>query len=1053
MFAHLHCHSPYSFLDGASSLDRMLSRARDLGVDAMAITDHDNVSAAVEFCRLARDYDIKPILGAEITVSGPGHLVLLSLDEDGYENLCRLISRAHLDNPRLEPQVDDDNLRRHRDGIVALSGCRRGLISSLILRRRYREAHEVARNYVSIFGPRSFFLEIQADLIPGNRGLYLRLKELGDSLGVQLLATNNVHHAAKEDFKIHDLLTCIRTRTLLRDVHPQRRLNAENYLKSWDEMVWALGDLDFALYNAGRVAERCRQGLGLGQGSYPQVDLPGGMTAGRFLREQVDRGARERYGEISSALQDRLDRELAVISDLDMAGYFLLVWDVVRYAREKGIRYAGRGSAADSAAAYCLYITEVDSLSRGLLFERFMSRERAEQPDIDIDFDARYRDEVMDYVRRTYGEDRVARVATFSTFRARSAIREMGRAMDFPPDEISRLARTLPHVPADDVERAVREMPEFRGRTYDGKYIDLFRAAASVAGYPRHPGTHLGGIVISNRPLFAFTALQQAAVGGTVCQLDKRGVEDLGLVKLDLLSLRTMSAIDDTVASIKVKDPGFDYDAVALDDPGTFSLISSGNTVGVFQLESPAQRALQQRLNASSLEDVIASMALIRPGPIQGNMVEPYLARREGKEQVAYPHPSLEPILAKTMGVVLFQEQVIEIATAVAGFTPGESDRLRRVMTHARSQREMDDIGQHFMIRARERGVSEDVARDILAQISGYASYGFCEAHAAAFGLHAYKTAYLLHHHPAHFLCSLMNHQPLGYYPLHTLAAECRRRGIKVLPLDVNKSDLQFRVEDRGIRVPVTLVKGLPRTAVKDLVEERQRAGSFRSWPDFRDRVSLKRDALESLILAGAFDAIFPNRRALLWDLLAPGRGDVTAREHIEDLSITERMDCEYKILGLFTSGHPLISLRKSLGDRGFIDSRALSHLREGQEVRVAGIPIRPHRPPTRSGRVVVFLSLEDEWGLVDVTVFEKTYRKYAAVLFGGLPPVLEVRGRMGSRERGLSIIARHLNPYSPGKPGRAGSISRPADIEQVESQKAAVRTGAEPPPPCLPGQ
>ena len=1007
MFAHLHCHSPYSFLDGASDINTLLDRALEAGVDCLALTDHDNVSGAIEFCRKARERGIKPLLGAEVTVADHrGHLVLISENPAGYGNLCRLLTRAHLGSPRNQPAVDVENLRQHSGGLLALSGCRNGLIPSRLLRRQWREAESGAREYMSIFGSEKFFLEIQGDLLPGNRQLHRQMRDLGNHLGLQLAATNNVHYAYKTDFPVHDLLSCVRTRTRLSEVHPDRRMNAENYLKSRREMEESLGEMRSALKTTSNIARRCRTGITPSQDEYPRFVPPRGSEPGIYLRHLVYQGAAQRYGRLTAIVRERLEEELSIIESMDLSGYFLFVWDVVRYARKRGIRYAGRGSAADSAVAYCLFITEVDAVSRGHLFQRFINPERGEQPDIDIDFDARRRDEVIQYVINKYGREQVARVATFSTFRARSAVRDIGQVMEFAPAEIDRLAKTLPHLPADRVEMAVESLPEFRGKYYAGKYKRLFQAVARISGFPRHMGTHLGGLVISRRSLLSITALQRAAVGDIVCQLDKRGVEDAGLIKLDLLSLRTMSAIEDAVESIRLHDPGFDYDELDPSDSRTFSLISSGNTVGVFQLESPAQRALQRRLRPGNLEDIVASVALIRPGPIKGNMVEPFLARRDGREPVTYPHDALKPILEKTLGVVLFQEQVIEIATAVAGFTLGESDQLRRVMTHARSHSDMKEIGQKFVKRALERGVEKDVALSVLSYIESYASYGFCEAHAAAFGLTAYRTAYLLEHYPEHYLCGLMNQQPMGYYPLHTLGVEARRRGVEILPLDINESALEFEVREGGIRVPITLVKEVSYQEASKVVESREKEGRFESWDDFRFRAGVNREALENLILAGAFDSMVPNRRALLWKMADPS-GDLA--DGVDDFTQLERLYLEHRMMNLFTSGHPLRSWRGILSKRGFCDSQTLLKKEDGAYVKVAGIPVCPHRPPTRSGKVVVFLSLEDEHGLIDITVFDSIYQRFGSLLFGDVPPVLEMKGRLSTDRGGFSVIASHI--------------------------------------------
>ncbi|MFS8571383.1 MAG: DNA polymerase III subunit alpha, partial [Thermaerobacter sp.] len=698
MFTHLHVHSCYSFLDGASTPRQLVQRAADLGMQALALTDHDSVAGAVEFYRCAREAGIKPIQGAEVTVAPLGeegdqarparsfHLVLLAEGPAGYANLCRILSDAHLQNPRGQPLVTRSMLEGRTGGLIALSGCRRGEVAWRLLRGDRCGAERAARALRGLFGPDRFYLELQADRLPGQRRLHRQMRDLAGHLGVGLAASNNVHYHERDRFWLHDLLTCVRCGLTIDQVHPERRLNAENDLKPAADMAAAFADLPEALRGTAAIAERCRPALDLDARLHPAFAVPPGMTAERYLRELAYRGAQERYGRLTGKIRRRLDHELDIINRLGYADYFLLVWDVVRFARSRGIRCAGRGSAADSAVAYCLYITEVDAIERGLLFERFMSLERAERPDIDIDFDWRYRDQVADYVYRRYGAGHVAAVCTYQTYRGRAAIRDFGKVLEFPDDEIDRLAKRWYGSVGDDALERFERVPELRDSGIAaGRYRRLLEACAAVRGFPRHLGTHLGGLVISRRPLVEVTPLQRSAKGIVVSQFDKRGVEDLGLVKLDLLPLRTFGAVDDAVRAIQTRDPGFDDQRIPLDDQATFRMIRRGETVGVFQLESPAQRALHPRLKAETMEDIVASVAIIRPGPIKGNMVEPFLRRRRGEEPVTYLHPKLKPILEKTWGVVLFQEQVIEIATAIAGFTPGEADRLRRVMTHARS--------------------------------------------------------------------------------------------------------------------------------------------------------------------------------------------------------------------------------------------------------------------------------------------------------------------------------------------------------------------------------
>jgi error-prone DNA polymerase len=1017
-FVHLHVHSAFSFRDGASRVEDLVSRAAELGYGALALTDHENVGAAVRFARAAEKAGIKPIQGAELTLEGGYHLVLLAENPRGYANLCRLLTRAHLANPRGRACCRLEDLEELAESLIALSGCRKGEIPSLILSGRYREAEQAARRYRGIFQDR-FYLELAGTLLPGDGRLNRALMELARTAGIKVCASSNVHYAAREDFPVHDLLTCARLGITLEEVHPERRLNDENYLKSSSEMAELFSWCPEAVWATVEIAERCQPALDFRQKRYPRFPDRADRPADTLLEELVWRGARERYQHLAPEVRERLEKELAVIRRLGYADYFLVVWDVARYARSRGIRCSGRGSAGASAVAYCLGLTDVDPIGRGLAFERFLSLERAEKPDVDLDFDARRRDEVAEYVYRKYGEEKVAAVAVYSTYRARSAARDLGKALGFTEEEIGALAKTLPYAPADAVPEILIRLPELRRGPWrrDKRYRRLFRFMPRLAGLPRFLGTHLGGLVVAEEPLVEVTPLEIAAKGVRVAQFDRDDVEDLNLLKLDLLCLRALSLLEDAETEIRRSEPGFSLENIPVDDRSTYRLLHRGRTVGVFQLESPAQRALQTRLLAENLEDVVASLALIRPGPIKGNMVEPFVARRRGREPVTYPHPKLEPILKKTCGVVLFQEQVIAIASELAGFTPGEADRLRRLMTHSRSLGEMRALGEEFIRRAAERGVEEKAAREIFACLEGYASYGFCEAHAAAFAVTAYRTAYLAAHRPVEFFAALLNNQPMGYYPLDVVVNEAKRRGVRFLLPDINLSGEKFALEGGALRVPLSRVKGMGPAALAQLLAEREK-GRFRSLADFCRRVRPDRDLAENLVRCGAFDSLYPHRRALLellpQTLAAWGQAVLEPEPpaDLEDFSPQEKRLMEYEVLGFEVEGHYMSWWRPRLAREGYVRAAELMRLEDGAPVKVAGIPVRPHRPPTRSGRIVVFLSLEDETGLADITVFENTYQKYGHLLFGPEIEPLRVGGTLVRRGYGASVVARWIAPF-----------------------------------------
>jgi error-prone DNA polymerase len=1031
-FVHLHVHSGFSRLDGASSPAELCARAAALDMPALALTDHDTLSGAVAFLQACRQHGLQPILGAEVTLvpaadspGPPPHLVLLAPDPTGYAALCRLLSRAHLGQPRGRPRVRAEDLEREAPHLLALSAGRCGEIGQHLLRGRPDAALAAAQRYARLFAPDRFYLELPADRLPGNGRLLRTLRELGERLHLPTLATANVHYATPDRAWVADLLACVRLRCRLEDLPPERApgaFNAERYLKTAEEMVLAVGD-PAAVARSAEVAQRCRPPLALGIQRYPRFPLPGGVAPEAELRRRVEEGARWRYGpEVGPQVRQRLEYELAIIERLGFADYFLCVADVVRWARAQGIRVAGRGSAADSAVAYVLGITDVDAAGRGHLFERFLSAERAEPPDIDLDFDARHRDRVAEYVVARYGQERVCAVGAHHTWCARSAVRVLGKVLGLPPAELDRVSRRIPYyIDPQDLEAALEAVPELRDLPVArGRLRLLARAAAAVGGLPRHHATHLGGLCITPGPVTDVMPVQRSAKGVVVAQLDKRDLEALGLLKLDLLSLRTLGAVDDALRLAEAAGAPVDYEHIPEDDPATFARLRRGATIGVFQLESAAQMALQVRLGAEHLEDVIASVALIRPGPIKGNMVDPFVARRRGREAVHYPHPALEPILRRTYGVVVYQEQVIAIAVELAGLGPGEADRLRRAMSHARSPREMEEIGRLFVERAVARGVDPEVAARIFACLEGYASYGFPEAHAVAFGVTAYRTAWLAEHRPAAYFAGLLNLQPMGFYPVGTLVGELRRRGVAVLGPDVNRSGREWGPEGSrpALRAPLWAVQGVGRAAAEAIVAERERGGPFRDLSDLCRRVrEVGLDVLEGLILAGACDGLGANRRQLLWSLAqvcaaarAGGLPFPAEVPRLADFPLREKWLEEERLLGFSPRGHLMQLLRAELDleARGYLRTGQARSAPHGLSLTVAGVPVRPHRPPTRSGRRLVFLALEDEEGLVEVLVPEEVYLRDGAVLFPAAP-VLAVEGIAKRRGSGVGVVAQRV--------------------------------------------
>ena len=1036
MFTHLHVHSNFSFLDGGSSVQQLLDQAKALGYRSLALTDHNGLYGAVRFYDYAKQIGIKPIIGVEIDLESGHHLVLLARSLQGYSNLCKIITRAQLSHEKGEAKASLGLIEQYKGDLFCLSGCIRGEIPQLILQENFDEAKAVAQRLIDIFGRESFFIELQNHMLPGTALLNSRLQLLASDLNLRCVATNNAHYATKDEFKVQDVLVCVQTLTTLDDEHLLRKKNAEYYLKSAGAMDNLFRRYPDALAAAGWIADRCNLDLNLGTFRFPDFPLPPTETAYSYLCKLCFDSLPKLYKPITPNVLERLQHELGVINDLGFPEYFLAVWDIVSYARSKGIRCSGRGSAADSLVAYCLGITIADPIEHNLLFERFLNPERKGMPDIDIDFDAARRDEVINYIYDRYGEDKVAMVCTVSTLKARSSLRDIGKVMGFANDDISAIASAIPHIGGKRIRETMNKLPELKNSNLPISRLEaLIEICEKVDNFPRHLSVHLGGVVICKGLLTELVPLEWATKGVVVTQYDKDDIEALGLVKMDILGLRNLSAIEDSLEPIK-ENHGIDLDIdnIPLDDEATYEMLRSGNTVGCFQVESPGMRGLLGRLQPEVFVDIIAQISLFRPGPMQADMITPFIARRHGLEEISYLHPSLKPALAETYGVILYQEQVISVSHALAGFTYGQSDSLRRAMTKDRSQEEMEKIRDSFIKGAADKGVDSSIAEEAFARLRAFAAYGFCKAHAASFAKISYQTAYLKTHYPAEFLTGILNNEPMGFYPANVIMEEARRLGIQPLSVDINRSDAKFRVEYDdagipGIRIGLSQVKSISKSQVNSILDARNER-EFSTFTDFYKRTKCDHVVMEYLINCGALNCFGVARGKLLWllgELLSkPKIKNDSAlglsmicdtNEHMEslpdmpELSLHEQVKMDYDILGLSAICHPMVFYREKLGKARIRTSVELKNIPDNTIVIVAGIAIVCMRPPTKSGKIVVFITLEDETGLADCVVFPKVYEAYGSVIYNN--PALIIEGKLQRMGKGISIIASKVKPLS----------------------------------------
>ena len=1065
MYIELHCHSAFSFLDGASLPEQLALTASQLGYAGLALTDHNGLYGSLAFAHEAKQLGLQAITGAELTLRDGSHVTLLAETPDGYANLCRLITEAHLGSAdRRDPRLDFASLEARHAGLIVLSGCRTGLLPRILMHEGVTAARAFAERCRAVFGAERFYVELQRNYVRGDRALTRSLMDVADAARLGVVASGNVHYHVRARHRLHDVLTAIRHRTTLDGSHGVRRPNSEFYLRPPAEVAELFADCPDAVANTLALAERCRafdltRDLGYGFPDFRGADRsPAPQALAELCRARLD----ERYAagsEHRGEAERRLAEELTLIEHHRLSGFFLVYHDLFDLAREvaadvrRGTRRAlgnllpgrGRGSSVSSIVCYLLGLSHIDPIANRLFLGRFLNESLASVPDIDLDFPREIREELIRRVYKRYGDEHVGLVCAFPTYRLRSAVREIGKALDLPLGEIEQVAK-LADRRSGELADELDQLPGFAGRRAAPLWKELCELAEEIAGLPRHVSQHVGGMIISSRPLVEVVPLERAAMEDrVVCQWDKDSCDDARFVKIDFLALGMLSLVEESVELIATRQ-GAPPDLSRIDfaDQAVYDRICRGDTVGLFQIESRAQIQMLRRTRPRNLEDLAVEVAIVRPGPIVGGAVNPYVRRREDERRARargrryeppVDHPLLKDALAETLGVILYQDQVLQVCQALAGFTPGQAEALRRAMSRRRSRELMAGFWDEFREGAAARGVPEPVAERVFTQVIAFSEFGFPKSHAAAFGLLAYQSAWLRHYHPAEYYCALFNNQPMGFYSLDALGRDAKRNEVEIRLPDVNLSDVWCTVEGgkgrlkageggRGadaVRVGLGFIRDWSEETATAVVDERAR-GPFRSVGDFVRRAppKLKRSAIEHLVWVGGCDGFGLTRRELLWQVglwLPPEAeqgGEARGRRQLElaldhpferlrfgGLAADERLLAEYAVLGFAASGHPLALLRDVLPP-GVVQSDALPRLEHGARVEVAGLVVARQRPETAKG--FVFVLVEDVAGMVNVIVRPDVYREHRTAIRG--EPLLWVRGKLAKDDGTVNVLA-----------------------------------------------
>lgn len=1075
-FTHLHVHTQYSLLDGLAKVSELVPRAKELGMTSLAITDHGAMYGVIEFYKTCKAHGIKPIIGCEVYVA-PGsrfdrevtkgenryfHLVLLAKNNEGYHNLCKIVTRGYTEGYYYKPRVDMEVLEQYHEGIIALSACLAGEVATKLTQEQYEEAKKVALRHLEIFGEGNYYLEMQDHGIPEQRTVNMGIMRLSKETGIPMVVTNDSHYINAEDWEPHDILLCVQTGKTVNDENRMRYEGGQYYLKSAEEMEALFPYAKEALENTNKIAEACNVEIVFGQRKLPKYDVPDGYDSFSYLKKLCQEGAQRRYPEVTSKVQERLDYELDVIKEMGFVDYFLIVWDFVNYAKQNNIPVGpGRGSAAGAIVSYCLAITDIEPLRYNLLFERFLNPERVSMPDIDIDFCVNRRQEVIDYVIEKYGKEKVVQIVTFGTMAAKMCVRDVGRAMDLPYQLCDRVAKAIPNKIPDvktvTIAKSLKFSPELKEMyETDADVKRLLEMAMKLEGLQRHTGVHPAGVIIGQEPIEEYVPLSRSADGGIVAQYEKDSIEELGLLKMDFLALRNLTVIQAACDHVKENRAiTLDMSKLTYDDKAVYDLLCAGDTEGVFQLESAGMKSFMKQLRPQNLEDVIAGISLYRPGPM--DFIPKYIANKEHPERIVYPVAQLQPILEPTYGCMVYQEQVMQIVMELAGYSMGRSDLVRRAM--AKKKADVMDKERQYFVHGNEElqvpgcvknGISEEVANQIFDDMVDFANYAFNKSHAAVYAVVAYQTAYLKVHYPLEYMAALLSSVRENSGKVSEYIQTCKKMGIRILPPDVNMGNSDFTVDGDCIRFGLSGLKSVGDSVTELIQKEVAENGPFTGIEDFAKRLSSKeanKRTVESFIQAGAFDSFGYNRKQMM--VVYPEILDQAAKDkksamtgqmslmdflgeeaksdfkihypNVEEYSKRELLAREKEILGIYASGHPLddymdvmerfvtaktsdfAGRQEGMEEEFAVEMDTSGQVQDKQQYTIGGMIQSITKKITKNGDEMAFITVEDLYGSVEVIVFARDYRRYKDLI--NHDEIVLIKGNASVDERGGKLL------------------------------------------------